>query len=71
MYKKLKEKLSKLFKRESKLEHYEKFLIKLEIKKNSLVHKDDEESRESINVINKLIEKLEKKIKKIINININ
>ncbi len=65
MYKKLKDKLSKLFKKESKLEHYEKFLIKLEVKKRSLHNKKDEESLESIRVINKLIEKLKQKIKKI------
>ena len=62
MYKKLKEKFLKLFKRGNKLEHYKQFLIKLEIKKKSLIDEDDEESRESLKVINKLIEKLKHKI---------
>ena len=64
MYKKLKEKFRKLLKKESKLEHYEEFLVKLTVKKNFFLAKEDDESIESVKVINKLIEKLKEKIKK-------
>jgi len=65
MYKKIKEKISKLFKENNKRENYELFLLKLELKKKRLVKKKDEESKARLKIINKLIEKLKIKLKKI------
>ena len=64
MYKKIKEKISKLFKENNKRENYELFLLKLELKKKRLVKKKDEESKARLKIINKLIEKLKIKLKK-------
>jgi hypothetical protein len=64
MYSNIKEKLKKLFKHETKIEHYEKFLLKIEMKKMKLKNNKDEESKESLKILNKLIEKLKKSMLK-------
>lgn len=62
MYKNIKEKFKRLFKYETKIEHYEMFLLKVETKKRELINKDDLDSKERIKIINNLINNLEKKI---------
>jgi len=64
MYKKIKEKFTKLFKEKAKLEHYRDFLVQLELKKKRLVRKDDVESKARLKIINKLISKVKLKIDK-------
>jgi len=65
MYKSIKEKLNLLFKNETKKEHYETFLLKIELKKKRLENKNDEESKERLKILNKLIDKIKSKIRKI------
>ncbi len=63
MYKKLKQKLKKLFVRETTIDKYEDILEKFKVKKQKLKDKNDKESQEEIKIINKLIFKVENKIK--------
>jgi len=63
MYSNIKEKFKLLFKHETKIEHYEKFLVKVQIKQKQLIKKNDKDAKERLKIINNLIEKLEKKIR--------
>ena len=62
MYKKIKEKISKLFKKRARLEQYGDLFMKLELKKKRLIKKNNQESKARLKIINKLIVKLKKKI---------
>ena len=63
MYKKIKQKLKKLFNKETSAEKYQEILDKFKAKKKKLEDKDDKDSIEEIKIINKLMEKVEKKLK--------
>ena len=65
MYKKIQEKLKKLLKKETKKEHYETLLLKIQLKKKHLIKKKDKETKERLEIINKLIDKIKLKIKKL------
>ena len=62
MYEKLKIKLQKLINKNKKTTKYEEILLKFNIKLEKLKIKDDSISREEVEIVKKLIQKIENKI---------
>jgi Skp family chaperone for outer membrane proteins len=63
MYKKIKHKLKKLFNKKTSEEKYQEMLEELTLKKQKLKDNDDKESIQESQVLDKLIIKVEKKLK--------
>ena len=62
MYEKLKIKLQKLINKNKKTTKYEEILLKFNIKLEKLKIKDDSNSKEEVEIVKKLIQKIENKI---------
>ena len=62
MYEKLKIKLQKLINKNKKTTKYEEILLKFNIKLEKLKIKDDSISKEEVEIVKKLIQKIENKI---------
>lgn len=62
MYKELKEKLTKLIPKNTKTSKYKKILQNFKIKLKKLKSKDDSLSKEEVEILKKLIQRVENKI---------